>query len=276
VELRPAVDDDLPALHRLFVRAVAGIFEPHGFQPPAPRLEAFANQHRHVLASGTTLIAEARGRELGFGSAWERDGHWFLGSLFVDPPAHGRGIGSALLDALWGRAAHRRTITDAIQPVSNALYARRGLIPATPILSFSGRPSPRASSSRAEPVFRPDAVDLAEVDSAAYGFDRSVDHAYWARHATRTTWPGAYSYAFPSGEIGPVAGLDEASAARALAAELARAEGEVRVRVPGSSRALVEVALDAGLRLGPVPGFLLLSAGLQPPSRLAIAGYLLY
>jgi GNAT superfamily N-acetyltransferase len=270
VELRPAVDDDLPALHRLFVRAVAGVFEPHGFEPPAPRLDSFANQHRHILASGTTLIAEANGRVLGFGSAWQRDGHWFLGSLFVDPPAHGRGIGSALLDGVWGRAAHRRTITDAIQPVSNALYGRRGLIPATPVLSFSGRPR------RPESVVRPDAVDLAEVDAAAYGFDRGVDHAYWERHARRTTWPGAYSYKFPSGEIGPVAGLDEASAARALAAELAAAEGEVRIRIPGSSRALVEVAFDAGLRLGPVPGLLLLSGGLQPPSSLAIAGYLLY
>jgi hypothetical protein len=73
-----------------------------------------------------------------------------------------------------------------------------------------------------------------------------------------------------------VAGIDAASGACALAAELARATGEVRVRIPGSSRALVEVALDAGLRLGPVPGLLLLSDGLRPPSSIAIVGYQLY
>jgi hypothetical protein len=48
------------------------------------------------------------------------------------------------------------------------------------------------------------------------------------------------------------------------------------VRVPGSARLLVEVALRAGLRLGPVPGFLLVSAGVEPPRALAPSGYLLY
>jgi hypothetical protein len=92
----------------------------------------------------------------------------------------------------------------------------------------------------------------------------------------RTTWPGAYAYTFPGGAIGPVAGLDLAAAARALAAELARADGEVRVRIPSSSRSLVEVALTAGLRLDPVPGLLLLSERVEPPTALAIAGYMLF
>ncbi len=48
------------------------------------------------------------------------------------------------------------------------------------------------------------------------------------------------------------------------------------MRIPGSARALVEVALRAGLRLGPVPGLLLLSEGLLPPDALAIAGYMLF
>jgi len=270
VDLRPAADDDLPALHGVFLRAVANVFGPHEFPPPAPRYEAFANQQGHVLATGTTVVAEEDGVLLGFGSSWQRDAHWFLASLFVEPTAQAAGVGTAILEAVWGAAEHRRTITDAIQPVSNALYGRRGLVPATPVLAFGGRPL--GGESALEPV----EADLAAIDAAAYGFDRAVDHAYWERHARRTTWPGAYSYAFPGGEIGPVAGLDAAAAARALAAELARADGEVRVRIPGSSRALVEVALRAGLRLGPVPGLLLLSEGLSPPNALAIAGYLLF
>jgi GNAT superfamily N-acetyltransferase len=270
VELRPTVADDLPALHALFVAAVAGLFEPHAFVAPTPRLEVFANQQRHVLATGVSVVAEAEGRLVGFGASWERDGHWFLASLFVDPAAQGRGVGPALLDAVWGSAPHRRTITDAIQPVSNALYGRRGLIPATPILRFTGRPRVGATDAQ------PGGAAVEEIDAAAYGFDRAVDHAYWQRQARRTTWPGAYSYAFPGGEIGPVAGVDATAAAGALAAELFRAEGEVSVRIPGSSRALVEVALAAGLRLDPVPGLLLLSDGLSAPTSLAIGGYLLF
>ena len=270
MELRPTTADDLPALHGLFVGAIGGVFEPHGFDPPAPRLEVFVNQQRHVLETGTSVVAEDDGRLLGFGSSWQRGEHWFLASLFVDGAAQGRGIGPALLEAVWGAAPRRRTITDAIQPVSNALYGRHGLIPATPILTLSGIPR---SDDR---DLRPEAADLEAIDAVAYGFDRTIDHAYWERYARRTTWPGAYSYAFPGGEIGPVAGVDASAAARALAAELARAEGTVRVRIPGSSRALVEAALAAGLRFDPVPGLLLLSETVAPPTALAIAGYMLF
>jgi GNAT superfamily N-acetyltransferase len=270
VERRPTTVADLPALHAVFVAAISGVFAPHGFEAPGSPLEVFANQQRHVLETGASVVAEDDGRLLGFGASWERDHHWFLASLFVDEAAQGSGIGTALLDAVWGTASQRRTITDAIQPVSNALYGRRGLLPATPILTFTGRPHAEG------PELRPGPADLAAIDLAAYGFDRAVDHAYWERHAQRTTWPGAYAYVFPGGSIGPVAGLDAGAAARALAAELARAEGAVRLRIPGSSRALVEVALAAGLRLDPVPGLLLLSETVQPPTALAIGGYMVF
>jgi GNAT superfamily N-acetyltransferase len=270
VDLRPTTADDFPALHGLFVAALRGVFEQHGFDPPGPPFEVLFNQQQHVLETGTSVVAEAEGRLLGFGAAWQRDEHWFLASLFVDPSAQGRGVGPALLDAVWGAASRRRTITDAIQPVSNALYGRHGLIPATPVLTFAGRPR---SDGRG---MQPEAADVAAIDLAAYGFDRAIDHAYWEGLAKRTTWPGAYSYAFPGGAIGPVAGLDPSAAAHALAAEFARADGDVRVRIPGSSRALVEVALAAGLRLDPVPGLLLLSETTTPPTSLAIAGYMLF
>src|SRR3954451_22011511 len=248
MELRPTADGDLPALHALFRAAVASVYEPHRFVPPAPPLAVFESLQRHVAGTGTSVAAEEDGRLLGFGAAWQRGDDWFLASLFVDPTVHGRGVGSALLDAVWGAAPRRRTITDAIQPVSNALYGRRGLIPATPILTFTGRPQCNA------PQVRPEGADIAAIDLAAYGFDRAVDHAYWERYAQRTTWPGAYSYVFPGGDIGPIAGRDPLAAASALAGELERADGEVRVRIPGSSRALVEVAVRAGLRLRPPPG----------------------
>ena len=270
MELRPTTAADLPALYGLFVAAINGVFVPHGFEPPGPSLEVFSNQQQHVLDTGTSMVADDDGQVLGFGASWQRDEHWFLASLFVDDAAQGRGVGAALLDAVWGAGPKRRTITDAIQPVSNALYGRHGLIPATPVLTFTGRPR---SDGR---DLRPEAADVAAIDLAAYGFDRTVDHAYWEHHAHRTTWPGAYTYVFPGGAIGPVAGLDAGAAARALAAELARADGEVRVRIPGTSRALVEVALAAGLRLDAVPGLLLLSETVQPPTALALAGYMLF
>lgn len=49
----------------------------------------------------------------------------------------------------------------------------------------------------------------------------------------------------------------------------------MRVRIPGSARRLVEVALAAGLTLEGPPGLLLLSDGLDAPDRLAIGSYTL-
>jgi hypothetical protein len=41
---------DLPALDDIFIEAIAAVYRPHGFDPPAPPLDVFANQQRHVLA----------------------------------------------------------------------------------------------------------------------------------------------------------------------------------------------------------------------------------
>ena len=130
MDLRPAADDDLPALHGVFLRAVAGVFRPHGFEPPAPRYEAFANQQRHLLATGTTVVAEQEREVRGFGSAWQRDAHWFLGSLFVEPGAQAVGLGTALLDAVWARAGRSRAPSGAAaRAVPGLLLLSEGLLP---------------------------------------------------------------------------------------------------------------------------------------------------
>jgi GNAT superfamily N-acetyltransferase len=281
VELRPTAADDLPALHGVFLDAIAGLYRPHGFEPPTPPLEVFAAQQEHLLRHDPErcVVAVERGRPVAFAAAWLRGEDWFLASLFVSPAGQGRGAGRALLEAVWGETAlRRRTLTDAIQPVSNALYARRGLVPATPMLALGGAPATLATPLRPGDAR---AADLAAIDAHAYGFDRTVDHRFWAEAGERTVWtrdgaPVAYSYAFPCGAIGPVAGVEPEAAAAALRGELARAKGDVRVQIPGSARALVESALEAGLRLSPTPGLLLLSDGVEPPDALAIGGYTLY
>ena len=279
VELRPTTAADLPALHALFRAAIGGVFLPHGFESPAPPIDVFATQQRHLIDTGTALTAEADGTIVAFASAWTRGDDWFLASLFVAPSAQGRGLGAALLDAVWDDdVLRRRTITDAIQPVSNALYGRRGLIPVTPVLAFSGTPT--GARGLLEPLDGADKGALAAIDAAAYGFDRAADHAYWSSIAPRTLWARdgavvAYSYAFPGGATGPVAGLTAVDAADALDSALAVATGPVGVRLPGSARDVAAVALRCGLRLSPTPGLLLCSAGAEPPTALAIGSFTL-
>jgi Acetyltransferase (GNAT) family len=270
VELRPTTDGDLPELHAIFLAAIGSVHLPHGFDPPAPSLKAFCGLQGHILRTGTSVVAEDDGVVVGYCSAWTRDDDWFLASLFIAPGEHGGGIGTGLLDAVWGPPrARRRTMTDAIQPISNVLYGRRGLIAATPVLTFFGRPQPVPVAAEPGPV------DLAAVDRAAYGFDRQVDHQFWSGFSRRSEWGDAYSYAH-HGDIGPVAGATPEAAASALAAELAQADGEVCVRLLGSARALVEVALAARLRLAPVPGLLLVSEAATAPTALAPSSYALY
>lgn len=282
MEIRPTTDADLPALDAVFRAAIDEVFHRHAFEPPNPPPEAFAAQHRHLLRHDAErcFVAEDEGRVVAFVAALERGDAWFLSSLFVRPEHQGRGLGRALLERAWGGEDRRRlTLTDSIQPISNGLYARRGLVPTTPLLALVGTPqvAERGGLEPATPT--PDA--LAALDAAAYGFDRSVDHAYWRGVGKSTLWlrggePAAYSYVVGGAWIGPVAGADPEAAASALQAELERAEGPVRVLVPGSSRELVETSLAAGLRIGGPPGLLLLSASARAPTSLAISGYTLF
>lgn len=225
------------------------------------------------------FVAEEGGRVVAFASAWMRGDAWFLSSLFVLPEFQAMGLGRELLKRVWGSGHSRRlTMTDAIQPVSNGLYAGRGLIPATPIFSLGG--DPRVVAPAGVDAGVPEPGDLTRLDALAYGFDREIDHVYWRRCATLTVWRRegeaiAYSYSWPQGRIGPIAGLDGATAAMALEAEIARGVERTVILVPGSARELFAAALRAGLRITGPPGLLLLSNG-EPPRALALSGYALY
>jgi hypothetical protein len=166
------------------------------------------------------------------------------------------------------------TITDAIQPISNAIYARLGLIPSTPILVMGGTARVPLSELTSR---SPSAAELATLDQAAYGFDRARDHAFWASQARATLWlrdgdPIAYSYVADGGWLGPLAGQDEICAADALRAELSR-HPNVTLEIPGSCGALVEAAFDAGLKIVNPPGLLLHSRPVKLPTALVISGY---
>jgi GNAT superfamily N-acetyltransferase len=279
--IRPTTRADLPAQYDVFEAAIGEVFHRHGFDPPNPPPEAFEAQQGHLLDhdADRCFVAEEDGRVVAFCAAMARGDAWYLSSLFVEPGRQAAGIGRLLLERVWGDGfARRLTMTDSIQPVSNGLYAQRGLIPTTPVLNLAGEPSAEATLERAVP----NAEGLERLDLAGYGFSRAVDHAYWSRHARGSLWlrggqPVAYSYAWEQGRIGPIAGIDGESAAAALLGELADRQGSTAVVVvPGSSAELVTAALGAGLRIVGPPALLLLSQPTAPPRALAISGYSLF
>ncbi len=278
---RPATVGDLAFQHEVFCRAEGSLRIRHGFSWADPPLAWFVPFARHLLSSDPDRchVAEAEGKVAGFSAAFVRDNTWFLAALFIDPDRQGEGIGRRLLELAARDAPSRRiTITDAIQPVSNALYARHGLVPTTPMLLFEGTPS-IDDHSTLEPG-EPLPGDLTMLDRASYGFRRTVDHEYWSRQRRCTVWRRdgaavAYSYSAVTGAIGPLAGMDPASAADSLRAELSRVK-RASVLVPGTARGLVEVAVEARLRLVGPPGNLLLSRDVPAPDSLAVSNYFLY
>jgi GNAT superfamily N-acetyltransferase len=267
VDFRPATAGDLPEEFEVFGLAQRELHERRGDKWAGRDFSQWERLHLHLLHhdGARSFVAEESGRVVGFTAAWVREEVWFLSALFVHPDRQGRGIGTRLLTLAWGAGYRRRvTITEALQPVS------------TPILRFQGRP--RSTAPELLEPAPPDLHALRLLDRAAYGFDRTVDHALWQETAdSATLWlaggePEAYSYVSATGLIGPLAGRDETSAAKALRAELARrADRTVSVAIPGSSAQLVEVALAAGLRMED-PGLLLLSPPTDPPRALAIHG----
>jgi GNAT superfamily N-acetyltransferase len=278
---RPASEPDIASQHEVFCRAEGSLRLRHGFSWVDPPLAWFAPMGRHLLASDPDRchVAEADGQVVGFSAAFVRDGVWFLAALFIDPDHQGGGIGRRLFELAAGDGPSRRiTITDAIQPISNAMYARYGLIPTTPMLLFEGEPS-----IDGPPVLEPSGPrpgELTMLDRASYGFARLVDHEYWSRQRRCTVWRRdgvavAYAYRALTGSIGPLAGMDQGSAADALRAELGRVS-RASVLIPGTARDLVEVAVAARLRLVVPPGNLLLSRDAPTPDNLAVANYFLY
>ena len=283
MEFRPAAEVDLEDEYAVFVAAQHELHSRRGVEWPVLPFDPagrWVAVHRHLLTHDgeRSFVAEDGNRIVGFTAAIVRGDCWYFSALFVDPAYQGKGVGRRLLDLAWDGSCRRRmTITEAIQPVSNTLYASRGLLPVTPILDLAGEPRIGPVEDLAPSATDPDALRM--LDSAAYGFDRSVDHEFWARTCSRATlWrrhdePVAYTYLSPFG-VGPVAGRDASSAAQALQAELARCAGrEIEMAVPGTAIALVDIALRAGLRFTD-PGLLLLSpADQQPPSALALHSY---
>jgi GNAT superfamily N-acetyltransferase len=285
LEFRHAAEGDLQAAYDIFVEAEGELWRRNRLEWSAAPFEAWRSPLRHLLAEDgeRSFVALDGDRLVGFSAAFARGDAWFLSALFVSPEYQGRSVGRELLDRSWkGDFRSRMSITDSIQPVSTGMYARRGLIPTTPILTLSGSPTcelpPGLESAPAT-----DADALSSLDRVAYGFERRPDHRLWREQAARANlWllagdPIAYSYVGHDGLIGPLAGRNGESAAIALQAELADRDSELtELHLPGTARRMIEVALASGLRARRPPGLLLLSEGSDAPQALAISGYWLF
>lgn len=133
--VRPATSDELDALTGVWRRAVEAT---HDFLAPGD-VDVFAPQVRAVLPTREILVVDGPdGEPVGFAAvdgppagATPVDGTPIAATqvdmLFVDPAAHGTGVGTALLDALAARGALTVDV-NAQNPAAHAFYLRRGFV----------------------------------------------------------------------------------------------------------------------------------------------------
>jgi hypothetical protein len=241
--------------------------------------------HGHVRSTDPERfrVATRDGRAVAFGAAARRDGVWFLSMLFVRPGEQGSGLGAALLQELLpgDDDAVRATATDVLQPISNALYARFGMVPRMPLLSLAGRPERpdalgslphRVAAIPFEEIVADDPDGHARLADVVEGFDRDLigfghpqDHRFLRRegrlgflYRDGSGTAVGYAYGAPSGRLGPVAVVDDELMAPVLGhlTSVIDARGAFAVWVPGAADRAVVPLLGAGFRLDGFPLFL--------------------
>jgi hypothetical protein len=233
--------------------------------------------------------------------------------LFVRPGLQAAGIGQALMD----RAQAGRDVesggpgipgpdepfdsgihtwgmcTDAAQPISNALYARRGMVPRLPAWRLIGEvrrwsalpPLPAALEAVSFERMAAHGPDGARrlagivdgVDRELIGAAHPEEHA-WLRREGRSGFlvrdrasgrVEGYVYGSGGGRLGPVAALDPAlhPALLGVAVRETPMLGAVALWVPGSADLATRALLDAGLRLDGFPGLVCWSRRDHPFER---------
>lgn len=120
--LRPALGEDVPAIHEVFLRASAGEGQPPQSRPPA---EVRGWAEALVVPPLQSWVAEAEGAVVGFvtlRNAW-------VTLLFVHPAHAGTGVGSALVELV--KALHPDGFGLRVHQANHSarrFYRRRGLV----------------------------------------------------------------------------------------------------------------------------------------------------
>jgi len=275
IAYRPATEADLLDCERVWREGLDGYLLPLGFHEVPLENPGLRRLHAHTLATDPSRFWIATGEAgaiVGFGSAVVRGSVWFLSMLFVSPAAQAMGIGRALLQRILPGAADRETTTlatatDSAQPISNALYARSGIIPRIPLFNFVGRPAEGSAGAglpagvRALPIdgF---AAELHQLDREVLGFDHPEDHAF-VRRDSRTGFAYlssngglvGYAYASEAGRVGPIAVRDPELLAPILDHVLRAVQprGASSVWLPGSADGTIMAALSDGLQIEGFP-----------------------
>jgi GNAT superfamily N-acetyltransferase len=271
IEVREADPGDLPEIAAVAVATGQG--EEWSGADPAYMAHLLTHGRVVVGVSGGSVIGFGATRQLGSGAKAVS----MLCDLFVDPRMHGSGCGRALLAELWQGAGQRMTFS-SLHAHALPLYARFGLDAWWPLLYLRGHTDALAApggwrAGEGTPA------EVAALELAWTGVDRSDDHLAWARRPG-----GASVLAWHSGQVmaaGTVGGAgdeygvthlalapsaDSAAAVLAVLADAGPEGGLARVCLPGPHPA-VRALLAAGWRVEEFDLFMATEPYLLDPRR---------
>lgn len=280
---RPAVVADCTSTYDIFLAATDDLRARVNLPAVARTLERRTRAlafRLHALTQDPDgfWVAEAEGRLVGFGISTLRQRVWYLAALHVLPTYQGKGVGRELLRRCLGTSTRggiiKTTISEANQPISNALYAKHGLYQWAPLLSLVGPvpavPQPAVLATEVVPVHEGSVALLDGLDMAVLGLTRTCDHRLWLHQPDllgllvyhRGEVIG-YAYFSRSGAIGPVAARSPRELPVVLAHSIRVATGHgaehFSLPVPGLCRSALSYLLANGFRYGPSINLILAS-----------------
>lgn len=266
---RPLRREEIPEAAQLFIVAVSELARRHGLQPAPfvqPAVEAL---YAHVFETGIFHVAQQGERIVAICCGVLREKIWFLSMFWVLPDQRVSGLGRPLLEQVTAEARARGAETlctwSSIDFVAVASYLRLGMMPAGPVLTFSGECVNEPPAPQGVDLCELRAAVASALDVVVRGTPRELDHAFFrAREGSavqleRNGVPIGYFYA-SQGVVGPAAWLEPQDAPLVLAAALREAHrqqpSKVRLMIPGVNQAALTAALSAGLKLNGAAHFM--------------------
>ena len=196
--IRPATPEDIPAIR--------AILAAHGNDDPPGQLrgpDIGGPYVAHLIANHVAMVSETPGEGVvAFGAVANAGIAWHLADLFVRPDRLGQGLGRPLLAAMFGDRWPRTTFASD-DPRALPSYLRAGMAARWVTLYVRGGPDDVARAAvdrraRALDVVGGDPAEIAALELAWTGADRTIDHALW------TTFSGSDPFVIRDA-AGPVA-----------------------------------------------------------------------
>jgi len=271
-DVRAATPDD--------IGAIRAILAAHGNDGPVRSVDIVGPYVAHLVAHHHAMVSTLDDEVVAFGATVDAGVAVHLADLFVRPDLLGRGIGRPLLAAVFGDA-RRRTTFASDDPRALPLYVRAGMNPLWLCLYVEGASTALPSTPAAIDLATSSPADLAALELAWTGFDRSVDHAFWASQAAADSFivadrgePVAIVHA-RARQVSPVRVIDRMvlrpgadPLAPTLAALRRTGRGDAVMTVVMGPSPVLRALLDLGFQVTERDQFMASTEGLVDPARL--------